>query len=160
MASSKRSRVPDLGRPDITELEFGKTTHRVAVVEPLDVDGVRTMTVGTVIWGVIAIALLPFWGTLQDQGRTWWLWTAIAGLGLGLMGIEYCKRRRDALERAAEPEPAKAPVAAKPATPEKKPAVAKAEPVVNDAKSAEPKPDAVVEPPATPERPVGRRRKN
>lgn len=153
MASSKRSRVPDLGRPDITELEFGKTTHRVAVVEPLDVDGVRTMTVGTVIWGVIAIALLPFWGTLQDQGRTWWLWTAIAGLGLGLMGIEYCKRRRDALERAADPEPTKAPVAAKPA-------VAKAEPAAKDAKPVKPKPETAVEPPATPERPVGRRRKN
>lgn len=102
MARDKRSRIPDLGRPEVTELEFGKTTHRVAAVEPMDVDGVRTMTVGTIGWGVVALALLPFWGNLQDQGRTWWLWTAFAGLGLGLMGIEFCKRRRDMLaERAA-----------------------------------------------------------
>lgn len=103
MARTKRSRIPDLGRPEFTELEFGRTTHRVAAVEPMDVNGVRTMTVGTIIWGIIAIALLPFWGNLQDQGRTWWLWTAIAGLGLGLMGIEFCKRRRDSLERDPAP---------------------------------------------------------
>jgi len=158
MASSKRSRVPDLGRPEITELEFGKTTHRVAVVEPLDVDGVRTMTFGTIAWGVVALALLPFWGNLQDQGRTWWLWTAIAGLGLGLMGIEYCKRRRDAMERAAEP-----------VTLAPKSATTTITPPVTAAKAEAPKvaePEATkVEKPAeaaapAPERPVGRRRKN
>ncbi len=102
MARSKRSRIPDLGRPEITELEIGKKTHKVAAVEPMDVDGVRTMTVGTALWAIATLALLPFWGTLQDSGRTWWLWAAIAGLGLGLMGIEFCKRRRDALLHAAE----------------------------------------------------------
>ena len=61
------------------ELEIGKKTDRVAEVEPMDVDGVRTMTVGTIVWGIIAFALLPFLGTLEDDGRTWWLWTAPAG---------------------------------------------------------------------------------
>ena len=97
MTSTKRSRIHDLGRPEITELEVGKKTHLVAEVEPMDVDGVRTMTVGTIVWGVIAIALLPFLGTLDENGRTWWLWTALAGFGLGLIGIEYCRRRRNAL---------------------------------------------------------------
>jgi len=64
----------------------------------MDVDGVRTMTVGTIIWGVAAVALLPFLGTLEENGTTWWLWTAFAGLGLGLIGIEYCRRRRNALQ--------------------------------------------------------------
>lgn len=95
--AKKQSRIPELGRPDITEVEFRRTTHKVATVEPLDVDGVRTMTVGTALWGVAVLALLPFWGNLQETGRAWWLWAAIAGLGLGLMGIEFCKRRRDVL---------------------------------------------------------------
>ncbi|MEO6349806.1 MAG: DUF2530 domain-containing protein, partial [Candidatus Limnocylindrales bacterium] len=91
------ARRHEFGRPDITELEIGSKTHRVAAVEPMDVDGVRTMTVGTILWGVIAIALLPFLGSLEDNGHTWWLWTAVAGFGLGLIGIEYCRRRRNAL---------------------------------------------------------------
>ena len=97
MAKLKRTRIPELGRPEITELEVGRKTHKVADVEPLDVDGVRTMTVGTILWGVLVIALVPFWGTLQESGRSWWLLAAVAGLGLGLVGIEYCKRRREAL---------------------------------------------------------------
>lgn len=93
----RAARRHEFGRPDITELEIGNTTHRVAEVEPMDVDGVRTMTVGTILWGVVAVAMLPFLGSLEEQGRTWWLWTALAGLGLGLIGIEYCRRRRNAL---------------------------------------------------------------
>ncbi len=91
------ARRHEFGRPELTEIELGKTTHKVAEVEPMDVDGVRTMTVGTIIWGVVAIALLPFLGNLENDGRTWWMWTAVAGFGLGLIGLEYCRRRRNAL---------------------------------------------------------------
>jgi len=93
----RAARRHEFGRPEITELEIGKKTHKVASVEPMDVDGVRTMTVGTIVWGVVIVGLLPFLGTLEEQGRTWWLWTALAGFGLGLIGIEYCRRRRNAL---------------------------------------------------------------
>lgn len=136
----KRSRIPELGRPDVTEFEIGRTTHRVAEVQPMDLDGVRTMTIGTIAWGVVTVALLPFWGTLQEDGRTWWVWTAIAGLGLGLIGIEYCKRRREAL-RAAAPAAASAG------------SVATTTPVESEAPAAEE---------TAPPRPApgGRRRKN
>ena len=40
------------------------------------------------------LALLPFYGRLEETGRTWWLWTCLAGFGFGLFGIEYCRRRR------------------------------------------------------------------
>lgn len=89
--------IHELGRPDLTEIEIAGTTHRVAEVQPMDLDGVRTLTVGTILWGFAAAALLPFLGTLEEQGRGWWFWTAIAGLGLGLLGIEYCLVRRNAL---------------------------------------------------------------
>jgi hypothetical protein len=82
--------------------EIGKRTYIVADVEPLDVDGVRTVEVGTIAWLVGFIALLPFYGRLEDDGRTWWLWTCLAGFGLGLFGLEYCRRRRQARATRAE----------------------------------------------------------
>jgi hypothetical protein len=74
--------------------EFGNRIYVVADVEPLDVDGVRTVQVGTAAFFLASIALLPFYGALEDAGRTWWLWMCLAGMGLGLFGIEYCRRRR------------------------------------------------------------------
>jgi len=94
---ARAARRHEFGRPEVTEIEIGHTTHRVAKVEPMDVDGVRTMTVGTAVWAVALVALLPFLGTLESEGRLWWVWTCLAGLGLGLIGIEYCRRRRKAL---------------------------------------------------------------
>ncbi len=76
--------------------EIGTRTYVVARVEPLDVDGVRTIAVGTVLWLVAFVVLLPFYGRLRDEGRAWWLWTCLAGFGLGLLGWEYCRRRRRA----------------------------------------------------------------
>jgi len=66
----------------------------VAEVEPLDVDGVRTVAIGSVIWIVAFVAMLPFIGTLRDHDKLSWLWICIAGFGLGLIGLEYCRRRR------------------------------------------------------------------
>jgi hypothetical protein len=85
--------------------EIGDRTYFVADVEPLDVDGVRTVQVGTVVFFVGFLALLPFYGRLEEDGRTWWLWMCLAGVGLGLLGLEYCRRRRAfRAELAAEAE--------------------------------------------------------
>jgi Protein of unknown function (DUF2530) len=80
--------------------ELGNRTFFVADVEPLDVDGVRTVEVGTALWLVAFLALLPFYGRLEESGRQWWLWTCLAGVGLGLFGLEYCRRRRKARREA------------------------------------------------------------
>jgi hypothetical protein len=85
--------------------EIGNRTFIVADVDPLDVDGVRTVTVGVGLWLLAFLALLPFYGQLQDAGRGWWLWTCLAGFGLGLFGLEYCRRRkrtRDELKRTRD----------------------------------------------------------
>ena len=79
-----------------TQHEFGNRTFLVADVEPLDVDGVRTVEVGVALWLVGFVALLPFYGRLADEDRTWWLWTCLAGFGLGLFGLDHCRRRRRA----------------------------------------------------------------
>ncbi len=74
--------------------DIGNRTYLIAEVEPLDVDGVRTVEVGTGLWFIAFVALLPFYDTLRDSGRAWWLWACLAGVGLGLCGIEICRRRR------------------------------------------------------------------
>ena len=80
--------------------EIGNRTYLVANVEPLDVDGVRTVQVGIALWVVAFVAMLPFYGRLSDSGNGWVIWTCAAGCGLGLLGLEYCRRRRRA--RSAE----------------------------------------------------------
>lgn len=82
--------------------EIGNRTLLIADVAPLDVDGVRTVEVGTAAWLVAFVALLPFYGRLEDSGNEWWLWTCLAGFGLGLLGLEYCRRRRKAHREAAD----------------------------------------------------------
>jgi hypothetical protein len=76
------------------DYEIGERTYIVAPVEPLDVDGVRTLQVGTILWGVAFLLLLPFYDRLSNDGHLWWLWTAAAGFGLGGIGWDYCRRRR------------------------------------------------------------------
>ena len=76
--------------------EFRNRTYIVADVEPLDVDGVRTVQVGVALWLVGFVAMLPFYGRMEYAGQGWWLWTCLAGCGLGLLGLEYCRRRKRA----------------------------------------------------------------
>ena len=75
--------------------EIRGRTYIVADVDPLDVDGVRTVAVGTALWLVAFVLLLPFAGRLADTDRVWWLWTCLAGFGLGVIGWDYCRRRRN-----------------------------------------------------------------
>lgn len=63
-------------------------------VEPLDVDAVRTVQIGTVLWAVALVVTLVARDTLQDEGRTWWIWTCVAGVALGLLGLVITVRRR------------------------------------------------------------------
>jgi hypothetical protein len=75
--------------------EIGNRTYIVARVDPLDVDGTRTVAVGSVLFLVAFLLLLPFYGRLADDDRTWWLWTCLAGFGLGVIGWDYCRRRKN-----------------------------------------------------------------
>jgi hypothetical protein len=102
-----------LAYPSVVELrdnqpmkhEIGDRTYFVADVEPLDVDGVRTVQVGTLVFFIGFVALLPFYGRLEEDGRTWWLWMCLSGMGLGLFGLEYCRRRRAYRHEVAAQEP-------------------------------------------------------
>jgi hypothetical protein len=54
-----------------------------------------------VLWALAGLAMLSCYGWLAEHGRTWWLWTCVAGAGLGVIGVVYCRRRRDRLGRVA-----------------------------------------------------------
>ena len=83
--------------------EIGNRTYELPAVETFDVDGVRTVQVGIVIFVIAFIALLPFYGRLKDDGHGWWLWMCLAGVGLGALGLEYCRRRRAFRETVSKP---------------------------------------------------------
>jgi hypothetical protein len=69
-------------------------------LKPVDVDGVRTVAIITVLWALAFVVLAFFRSELDDAGRGWWIWACLAGVGLGLLGLEYCRKRRDAIARA------------------------------------------------------------
>ena len=78
-------------------------------MHPFDVDGVRTVAVGTVLWAAAFVILALNRGSLDEQGLGWWLWTCLAGVGLGLLGLEYTRKRRDAIAQALLDEEADRP---------------------------------------------------
>jgi Protein of unknown function (DUF2530) len=82
-----------------TEHKIGNRTYMVADVEPLDGDGLRTVQVGAGLWVISFLGLLPFYGSLDETGRIWWLWTCWAGFALGLFGYEWARRRRNRRQR-------------------------------------------------------------
>jgi len=70
-------------------------------LQPLDVDGVGAVAVGTVLWTIGAVLCLVFRAQLDEAGNGWWLWVCVSGALLGLPGLWYVRRRRDAYRRAA-----------------------------------------------------------
>lgn len=64
--------------------------------EPLETDDVRVVAVGTALWLLALVAALAFRGRLADDGNGDWVWVALAGLFLGLVGLRYVRRRRRA----------------------------------------------------------------
>ncbi|MCK9903373.1 DUF2530 domain-containing protein [Parafrankia colletiae] len=72
-------------------------------LRPLPYDGVRSVAVGTVVWLVALLVMLPFTDDLRADGRLWWIATAAVGFGLGLPGLWVVVRRRRRLREAGEP---------------------------------------------------------
>ncbi|WP_244884221.1 DUF2530 domain-containing protein [Carbonactinospora thermoautotrophica] len=82
---------------------------------PMETNEVLVLTVGTVLWGLAFGVLLPFHGRLAETGHGWWVWTCLAGVGIGLLGIYYTRRRREKLgqtgrERSSDVQPELPPV--------------------------------------------------
>jgi hypothetical protein len=60
---------------------------------PYEGDVARIVTLGSLGWLVLGLALLPFWSRLEDDGHLWWIATCAWGAGLGLTGRALVLRR-------------------------------------------------------------------
>jgi ABC-type nickel/cobalt efflux system permease component RcnA len=89
-------------RPDlIGQVIQGEISH--AKVKPLDVSGIASVLTGVIAWAVAFVVLLVFFrDDLERADKEWWLWVTVAGFGLGLIGLYYCKRRWAAIKRDQE----------------------------------------------------------
>jgi hypothetical protein len=54
----------------------------------------RIVAVGTAVWFVAFVVLLPFWSWLGRHDHRIWLWTCLAGWLLGLVGYAIMLRHR------------------------------------------------------------------
>ena len=79
------------------QLASGELKH--AEVKALDLSGISSVLTGIALWVVTFVVLLFFRGNLDRSDKEWWLWVAVAGAGLGLIGLWYCKRRWAAIQR-------------------------------------------------------------
>lgn len=70
-----------------------KDSERRPDPEPVTTDDRKVILVGLVLWVVALGVLLVFLGPLLADGGVWMLWTAVAGLALGVAGLVYTQRR-------------------------------------------------------------------
>ncbi|MFE9937195.1 DUF2530 domain-containing protein [Streptomyces hirsutus] len=81
----------------LSDIVKGNPQHEAP--EPLEGPVVATIVGGTILWFALFLVQLPFYGWFDDRGHTWWLWTCLAGGGLGFIGIWYVRRRDTAIKR-------------------------------------------------------------
>jgi ABC-type nickel/cobalt efflux system permease component RcnA len=79
-----------------SQLARGELVH--AEVKPLDLSGIPSVITGIVAWAVAFVVVLIFRDELKKDGLDWWLWVTVAGVGLGLIGLWYCRRRWAAIQ--------------------------------------------------------------
>lgn len=61
---------------------------------PVQMNARRIVVLGTALWFVAFVVLLPFYGWLGDHGHRIWLWTSLSGFLLGFVGYALMGRHR------------------------------------------------------------------
>jgi hypothetical protein len=82
--------------------------HRLvqAPVPPVDVDGVRVVAVGTLVFAVASVLTGLRADQLAADGHGWWFRVCLSGAGLGLLGLLYCWNRVRQRRAGTGPRPA------------------------------------------------------
>ena len=87
---------------------------------PLEANDRRVTIVGTVAWAVALVVTLA----LREQipaGSRWWIWTCVAGVGMGLFALWYVPRfKRSRARKAQRRAEARAAAAAQPCSSDSK----------------------------------------
>jgi Protein of unknown function (DUF2530) len=63
-----------------------------AATTMLKVNARTVVAIGTAAFAVAFVVLLPFWNWLGEHGHRVWLWTALAGTVLGLIGFPLVRK--------------------------------------------------------------------
>jgi len=61
---------------------------------PMQVDSRPLVRAMLGLWTVLLVAALLLHDRLEESGRGWWVWTAVAGIALGLWGWRWLTRAR------------------------------------------------------------------
>jgi len=77
---------------------------RLSPPPPLEANDQLVTGVITAGWAIALVVLLITRGSLRADVR-WWIWTCVAGLGLGLFGLWYLPRLKRARTRSAHGTP-------------------------------------------------------
>ena len=77
-----------------------RNVQKIAL-EPLEVNGITAVTVGTAIWLIATVICLIQREQLEASGRGNWVWICACGVLLGLLGIRYTRRRAARIAKAS-----------------------------------------------------------
>jgi hypothetical protein len=69
-------------------------TPQLVTPQPVQVDSRRIVLIGTALWTLGFLGLLPFWGWLGRHDHRVWLWTCLAGALLGALGLVLVRKHR------------------------------------------------------------------
>ncbi|MEY9933511.1 hypothetical protein ABH926_008166 [Catenulispora sp. GP43] len=71
-------------------------------LEPMQINEAKVIWIGIGLWAAAFLILLPFRKTLISDGHGWWLYTCLAGAGLGMVGLPMVGRRKAVIHRETE----------------------------------------------------------
>lgn len=65
----------------------------------MEVDVFKIVLIGTVLYAIAFLIMLPFHTSLSNAGHPRWVWIALSGVVLGLMGLVITFRRARRLQK-------------------------------------------------------------
>ena len=68
----------------------------------MQINEAKVIWIGIGLWAAAFLILLPFRKTLISDGHGWWLYTCLAGAGLGMLGLPMVGRRKAVMHRESE----------------------------------------------------------
>ena len=78
-----------------------KSNGEKLALEPLEINGITAVTVGTIIWAVATVIMILMRDQPAASGRGNWIWICACGVLLGLIGIRYTRRRAARIAKAS-----------------------------------------------------------